>query len=98
MSASRRQFLMMAAAMGASVAWADRSGKPSRLRWQETRDLYPEGVASGDPDAHSVLLWTRRPFAKGSQASLQALVAEDDSFTRVVAHTRTQVSGAADWT
>ena len=27
--------------------------------------FFPEGVASGDPDSTSVILWTRRPYAAG---------------------------------
>ena len=37
-------------------------------QWPERRDLYPEGVASGDPDPNSVILWTRRPFADAGAA------------------------------
>ena len=48
--------------MGASLAWGG-PAHGSRVSWHERRDLYPHGVASGDPDAHSVLLWTRRPFS-----------------------------------
>ena len=64
MTLSRRDFLGTAAALGASLAWGGPS-RASRVRWRERRDLYPEGVASGDPDPHSVILWTRRPFDDG---------------------------------
>ena len=49
MTPGRRSFLQLALATGAPVAW---SGLPkkSQVRWIERRDLYPEGVASGDPD------------------------------------------------
>ena len=59
----RREFISAAAALGATAMWANRSSAASRLAWREDRDLYPQGVASGDPDEHSVILWTRRPFA-----------------------------------
>ena len=49
MTISRRDFIQMAAAMGASLAWAGAEGA-SPSRWRERRDLFPEGVASGDPD------------------------------------------------
>jgi alkaline phosphatase D len=52
---SRREFLETAAACGA-VAVLGRSVDPLAVAWQERRDLYPEGVASGDPDATSVTL------------------------------------------
>jgi alkaline phosphatase D len=94
----RRRFIASAAALAASAAWA-RPASASRLRWRERRDLYPEGVASGDPDASSVILWTRRPFEDGRrQAMLRVEVAEDEAFDRVVASTRAQVSEGSDWT
>ena len=94
---SRRRFIQAAAAMGASAAW----GGPacgSRTGWRERRDLFPEGVASGDPDAHSVMLWTRRPFENGERQLLTVEVAEDEAFRRVVAQSEAPASAAADWT
>ena len=57
----RRNFLSAAAAVGASAAWGGARAAPSKLKWTERRDLFPEGVASGDPQGDSVILWTRRP-------------------------------------
>ena len=57
----RRDFLKVAAALGATLAVGCAHVRPSTSGWRERRDLYPQGVASGDPDDHSVLLWTRRP-------------------------------------
>src|SRR6476646_10634750 len=93
----RRSFLKTAAAIGASIAWVE-PARASRVGWRERRDLYPQGVASGDPDAHSVILWTRRPFARGTREFLTVEVAEDEAFRRVIAHAQTPVSSAADWT
>ncbi|MBL8771093.1 MAG: alkaline phosphatase D family protein [Phenylobacterium sp.] len=97
MTNDRREFLRMAAALGAAVAWSG-PARASRLAWREREDLYPEGVASGDPDSHSVILWTRRPYAEGVRRMLSVEVAEDREFRRVVARARTPVSAAADWT
>ncbi len=97
MNTSRRSFLQSAAAIGAALAWAGPAGC-SLVRWRERRDLFPQGVASGDPDAHSVILWTRRPYAEGSRQLLTVEVAEDEAFRRVVAHAEAPVSSAADWT
>lgn len=97
MKISRRSFLKTAAAIGASLAWVE-PARASSVEWRERRDLYPEGVASGDPDAHSVILWTRRPFAEGTRHLLTVEVAEDESFRRVVANAKVPVSSAADWT
>ena len=69
MTLDRREFVQLAAAMGASLAWGG-SARASTTGWHERRDLYPEGVASGDPDPSSVILWTRRPFESGGKRAL----------------------------
>ena len=97
MRISRRAFIQTAAAMGASLAWG-KTARASRVQWTERRTFYPEGVASGDPDASSVILWTRRPFDEGDRHLLTLEVAEDEAFRRVVAHASAPVSAAADWT
>ncbi|HKP33218.1 MAG TPA: alkaline phosphatase D family protein, partial [Sphingomicrobium sp.] len=51
-----------------------------------------------DPDASSVILWTRRPFDQGERHVLTLEVAEDEAFRRVVATANAPVSAAADWT
>src|ERR1044072_7366987 len=97
MTLSSREFVQLAAAMGASRAWT-KPAHASRVRWKEARSLYPEGVASGDPDPNSVILWTRRPFDSGTRQLLTVEVAEDPEFRRVVAHASAAVSPEADWT
>lgn len=95
----RREFLAGAASLGISAAWATRSAaSPSRTAWREDRKLYPQGVASGDPDDHSVVLWTRRPFAQGDAHALTVEVANDAAFRRVVATAKAPILAAADWT
>jgi alkaline phosphatase D len=97
----------MAAAIGATAAWCNAFGAKSGIAWTERRDLFPEGVASGDPDSNSVLLWTRRPPSNekdpdksgaGRIAPLNVEVAEDERFSRVVAATTAPVSAESDWT
>ncbi len=96
---SRRSFLEMAVALGASAAWGKPLARASKTRWHEDRDSYPEGVASGDPDSHSVLLWTRRPPRNGNSVrQLTAEIAEDESFTRVLATARAPITETSDWT
>jgi alkaline phosphatase D len=97
MKTSRRSFLKTAAAMGAWLIWAG-PARSSSVPWRERRDLYPQGVASGDPDPHSVILWTRRPFDQGTRHLLTVEVAEDEAFGRVIAHAQAPVSSASDWT
>ena len=96
---SRREFLAYAAALGVSAAWGKARARNSRIAWTERREVYPEGVASGDPQADGVILWTRRPFTDGKRsASLTVEIAEDERFHRVVATTSAPVSLASDWT
>jgi alkaline phosphatase D len=95
----RRQFLKLSATLGAALALGCTPVRPSSSGWRERRDLYPQGVASGDPDDNSVLLWTRRPYADGRKsATLQVEVAEDPDFTKVIATTTARVSADSDWT
>jgi alkaline phosphatase D len=96
---TRRAFLRMAAAMGATAAWGKPFGTKSHIAWRERRGLFPEGVASGDPDSTSVLLWTRYPSTDPSLTlKLNVEVAEDAAFSRVVATAAAPVSAASDWT
>jgi alkaline phosphatase D len=97
MTLSRREFVQLAAAMGATLAWTG-PARASTSKWREARALYPEGVASGDPDRSSVILWTRRPYAEGERHPLTVEVAEDEGFRRVVARSPAPVSASSDWT
>jgi alkaline phosphatase D len=104
---TRRAFLAMAAAVGATAAWGSPFGKKSHIQWRERRDLFPEGVASGDPDSNSVLLWTRRTPPGGppdektgliQSVTLNVEVSADEHFRHVVATAAAPVSAASDWT
>jgi alkaline phosphatase D len=97
-SYNRREFLAISAAIGASLAWSSGQARPSRVKWTERRDLYPEGVASGDPAHDSVILWTRRPYEGRDRAQLLVEVAEDPAFKRVVSATPVTILADADWT
>jgi alkaline phosphatase D len=96
---TRRQAIATAAALGAALAWPLRLARTSRSGWRERRDLYPHGVASGDPHPDSVLLWTRRPPVNGSiAAKLSVEIASDSSFRHVVSESRTPIDATTDWT
>jgi alkaline phosphatase D len=98
-SMTRREMLAAAVAIGASLAWPSRSPEDSIGSVEERRDLFPEGVASGDPHPDSVLLWTRRPPVGGSIATtLHAEVAEDSDFHRLVSRADVHLSAETDWT
>jgi alkaline phosphatase D len=98
---SRRDFLALASALGASLAWCAPLAARSRVAWRERRERFAEGVASGDPQADSVILWTRYSAGAALDATAQRLtleVAEDEAFARVVATEEVPVEAASDWT
>jgi alkaline phosphatase D len=98
-SITRRTFLALAASYSAAVAWRTEDANTSGTSWEERRDLYPQGVASGDPHSDSVILWTRRPPTTDNRARTLTLeLAEDPTFHRVMASTAASVSEETDWT
>src|SRR5678816_3191301 len=99
MSISRRKFIKLAASFGASLAFRSSGAHASSIQWRERRDLYPQGVASGDPHSDSVILWTRRPPSKDSEAKkLIVEIATDPEFRSVVATSKSTLSADTDWT
>jgi alkaline phosphatase D len=95
---SRREFVALALSMGASVAWGRQPPRASASRWVERRDLFTEGVASGDPAPDSVLLWTRASFGTHASVRLTLEVAEDPAFQRVIANASALARREADYT
>ena len=95
---TRREFVYLAAMFGASAAWSVPFPKASAVHWRERRDLFPEGVASGDPDSTSVLLWTRRHPIPTPSRNLTVEVSQDPQFRRVVATHTVPISAESDWT
>jgi alkaline phosphatase D len=55
-------------------------------------------VASGDPDPHSVILWTRRPPLGHAAAQLHVEISEDPDFRRVIGKKDALISAESDWT
>jgi alkaline phosphatase D len=102
MAITRRQAIQMAASLGATLAWPSLLARAAKTVRTERRDLYPQGVASGDPQPDSVLLWTRRPPAAdgqgGSAKTLRIEVATDPDFHHVVSRAEAALSPEADWT
>lgn len=96
---SRRAFAAQAAALGAALAFGTTSARAGAVARVERRDLYPQGVASGDPRADSVILWTRRAPDEGAASHrLTVEVANDPGFADVVARGDVAVTPATDWT
>jgi alkaline phosphatase D len=97
MELTRREFSAMAAALGAALAYP--STAEAKVRWSEKRSAFPQGVGSGDPDANSVILWTRREPDAGAKAyRLSVQVALDPEFRKIAARGSTTVDGGTDWT
>ncbi|HSS78891.1 MAG TPA: PhoD-like phosphatase N-terminal domain-containing protein [Thermoanaerobaculia bacterium] len=96
---TRREAILAAAALGASLAWRGvfADGSPGRRR--ERRDLFPQGVASADPEPESVVLWTRRPYGPGEGAKVLLVeIARDPQFRKIVSSNRAAISQENDWT
>jgi alkaline phosphatase D len=95
---NRREFAQVAAAFGAALALG--AGRAiAAAPWRERRDLYPQGVASGDPQADSVILWTRRaPDAPTASYNLTVEVATTPAFATIVARGQASVGADTDWT
>lgn len=96
---NRRQFAAHAAALGAALAFGSSCASSPRRHRNERRDLYPQGVASGDPAPDSIILWTRRAPDLGASAHrLMVEVARDEAFAHVVARGDVEVTAQTDWT
>ena len=96
---SRRAFAAQAAALGAALAFGRTSAQAGVGARAERRDLYPQGVASGDPRPDSVILWTRRaPDSGVTSHHLTVEVAGDPNFAKLVARGDVAVTAATDWT
>jgi alkaline phosphatase D len=96
---TRRRFAEAAAAAGAVLAFG--RGNAAAPAWREQRDLYPQGVASGDPAPASVLLWTRRqPAGSDARASylLTVEVSKNKEFRDVIVREKAEVTAETDWT
>ena len=83
---TRRSFIELAIALGATTVWADPFGTQSRTEWRERRDLYPEGLHRAILKATAFCCGpaVHQPGAT-CRNSLNVEIAEDESFGRVVA-------------
>lgn len=91
-SLNRRSFLHTGS-LAAAAWWADRALGPVRAAPKLSGYPFTLGVASGDPEADSVVLWTRlapRPLELGGGMPMDPIqvrweLAADESFQKVVA-------------
>jgi alkaline phosphatase D len=109
----RRQFLHRSAFFTIAAAGGSAFARPQDTDWHDEREddddrsrppagtfRFPQGVASGDPKAHSVVLWTRCVRADGRvvPVRLRLEVALDAAFTQPVARVPLQAHGGFDHT
>jgi alkaline phosphatase D len=97
MPVSRRAFLTGAAACLAAPEFVRAQVAPDDMQ------LFRHGVASGDPLADRVVLWTRLTepatrSARGSPIEMRWRIATDDRLTRVVARGDTVATAERDFT
>lgn len=98
MNLTRRKFLQSAfigLVLTTKKGWANKL--PTKAI--ERRDLFPQGVASGDPTADTVILWTRRPPVNGNFAGkLIVEISDSPEFKKIMAGGRANISVDSDWT
>ena len=99
MNLSRRKFLQTSFLIGFAVTtkkdWANEIPSLS----VERRDLFPQGVASGDPTENSVILWTRRPPVNDSVTKkVQVEISTTPEFKKIFAGGTATISADSDWT
>jgi alkaline phosphatase D len=98
---TRRQFLQAASAVGATLALGVPRAFAQAATWTERREFYPQGVASGDPAPHSVILWTRlqpRPGDPRETHTIFLEVAKDRDFKKIETLAFIPITAETDWT
>src|SRR4051812_49069484 len=98
---TRRQFLQAASAVGATLALGVPRAFAQTVAWSERREFYPQGVASGDPAPHSVILWTRLQPKPGDSRDTHRVfveVARDRDFKKIETLAFIPVTAETDWT
>ena len=106
MSTTRRGFLGTAALAGAAtfvprLSALDRLSPSSLADARQGRRVFLHGVASGDPQQHAVILWTRvTPGARraGSAIPVTCEIAHDERFTRIAGRVMQHATAARDFT
>src|SRR3954462_12357583 len=99
MDLTRRKFLQNSLFIGFAIT--TKKGWTNKVPTLaiERRDLFPQGVASGDPTANTVILWTRRPPVKDSAAKkLVVEISTTPDFKKIFAGGTAHISADSDWT
>ena len=99
MNVNRRKFLQASFSIGFAITTKKDWANNLPMLATERRDLFPQGVASGDPTANSVILWTRRPPIKDSAAKkLVVEISPTPDFKKILAGGTANISAESDWT
>jgi alkaline phosphatase D len=95
---TRRRFLQASALGGAALTLPAVAGCAPSVP-VPVDGAFTHGVASGDPHADSVVLWTRvNPAGRTGPVALRWQVATDEAMTDVVATGQVMTDGSRDWT
>ncbi len=98
MSTTRRGFLGTAALAGAATL-IDRLSPAALAQARQGRRLFLHGVASGDPLAHAVVLWTRvSPPPGRREVAVTCEIARDARFTRIIGRAMQATTAERDFT
>lgn len=98
MSLSRRQFLRAGVGAGTVAAATSIVGCSPAPAGPAANRSFPNGVASGDPLTHSVLLWSRVAPDESGAALVRWAAATDPDFANVVATGAVSTDATRDWT
>jgi len=98
MTWTRRDFLRAGATAGAIAAAPGLVGCAPAPAGPPANPAFPQGVASGDPHADSVVLWTRLAGTTVAPRELRWQIATDPEMTDVVANGTVATSVDADGT
>lgn len=96
---SRRGFFLKSGAAAAALAATSSLPLVAAARRADDKALFQHGVASGDPLADRVILWTRvSPDSPRRNVSVRYVVAQDPQLRRVVTHGQTSTDASRDFT
>ena len=95
---TRRQLLKLASAVTLlPIACSRLPGTQEKKVISMNNKYFAHGVASGDPDQSSVVIWTRVSHVEGN-INVQWLLASDAAFNNIVKKGRFQTSSSRDYT
>ncbi len=97
MTVNRRDSLQLIAVAGAALSQVGSADEAAASTAASMSQFFRHGVASGDPDAQSVVIWTR-VTTDAASATLQWAVAADPEFQTVVAEGEAPASSDRDHT